>query len=309
MFGNVTYHDFAEALCEKLRGAESLCGLRISLLWKDGETAYLSFEEVVCRKENYFSCELDLSDYYCLFEDLSYSFDELVIDIQENVKSIWNFQVYRNLSEFEQCKRKIFPRVLGVKQNSAHRFQYEHIDMSGLDLMVTYYVETRRGITCAKKEIDYQDLQKWGISLEDLHKYAIANMRREREIQFISLGKYLKSRMQAINERVYKDNPIPEVLIMTMFPEDCPVWIYQFKDYPFGATAILFEDKLQEIHKNLGDFCMVPSSTEEFLIIPTEKMEGMEDLVKGMNGLIGSGLVLSDNLYMVTENGIEVVNE
>lgn len=305
MFGNVTYHDFANALCNKLQGAERLYGLRTNLLWKDKETAHLIFEEVIYRKEHSFSYELDLLDYYCAYDDGLYSLTDLADDIQKNVKSIWSFHAYSTFSKFDEYKRRIFPRVLGVEQNSDYRSKYVYRDISGLDLMVTYYVELRRGITCAKKMIAYQDLMEWGISVEDLHRQAIDNMRRDREIEFLPLGEAIKSRIQAM----YKDIPIPEELLMPMILEDLPVWVYDYKNSPYGATAILFGDKLQEIHDKLGDFCLVPSSTEEFLIIPTEMMEGVGDIVKEMNGQIGSGLVLSDKLYLVTNNRIEVVNE
>ena len=62
MFGNVTYHDFANALCNKLQGAERLYGLRTNLLWKDKETAHLIFEEVIYRKIGRASCRERVSD-------------------------------------------------------------------------------------------------------------------------------------------------------------------------------------------------------------------------------------------------------
>jgi len=306
MFDNVKYNKFANALYNKIEGDERLYGLRTDLLWKDKETAYLIFEEVTYRKEHAFSYDLDLLDYYCAYNEGLFSLTDLADDIQKNVKSVWSFHAHSTFSKFDEYKRKIFPRVLGVEQNSDYRSKYVYIDISGLDLMVTYYVEISRGITYVKKMITYQDLQEWGISVEDLHRQAIANMRRDREIEFLPLGEVIKSRIKAM----YKDTPIPEELIMSVVSEDLPVWVYDYKNCPYGATAILFEDKLQEIHDRLGDFFLVPSSTEEFLIIPTEMIiNGIADIVKEMNGQIGSGLVLSDNLYMVTENGIEVVNE
>lgn len=106
-----------------------------------------------------------------------------------------------------------------------------------------------------------------------------------------------------------------EILDDTERPDaDCegmPVIIYTKNQHEIGSPGLLYSSEvMQKLHKEYGDCYIIPSSIHEFMLQPViygGAREGMDAMIKEVNEqTVNPTERLSDHVYLLTENGIEI---
>lgn len=132
-----------------------------------------------------------------------------------------------------------------------------------------------------------QMLESWGISKEALFKDAVDNSARRLPVVCRPLADFMMGMMGA--ETIERGEPDNGLYVLTNGPGQ------------YGAATVMYPGILDEMHKELGNFYMLPSSVHEFLLLPENfgfPVEQLEMMVRDVNRtVLDEGDFLSDSVY------------
>lgn len=173
------------------------------------------------------------------------------------------------VTDFEACKYKIIPRLVGAELNERLMEIRPHTLMDGL--VVFYHIQLD---SCddgmATIPVTYELMRMWSIDVEELHHIAISN-----------LPILLPSTFKGLNEVMF------EMTGMELPFFDEMIYVLSNIKGINGATALLDKEIMNDVIDLLGeDFLVIPSSLHEVLIISPNAgmcLADMLDLVKTVN--------------------------
>ena len=189
---------------------------------------------------------------------------------------------------------KIFFQVIGAKQNQDLLKNMPH--KLEEDLAITYhYLVAKTNQSMISKSIDYQMLQKFKITQEELHKIAMENTPRLFPAKFTSMA---------------------EIIPFGQVPDF--MYVLTNKDQVNGAAVLFYPNMIEQIKEQLGDdFYVLPSSTHEMIVLPATFAENMGDvhelagMVREINqtDVVEREDVLADSAYRVDDQGFTKLEE
>ncbi len=172
------------------------------------------------------------------------------------------------ITEFENCKDKIVPRLVSLKMNQSLLESRPHKVIE--DLAVTYHVvlygfSEGAGTVAVSNEI----LDKWGIDLEELHRTAVDNLRSFQKSTLQSMFDVLFESMgKGYIDGNNGDLELAREEFTNMFPNDGTMFVLSNESKMFGASALLDKNMMAHIYEKFdGKFFIIPSSTHEVLIV------------------------------------------
>lgn len=91
--------------------------------------------------------------------------------------------------------------------------------------------------------------------------------------------------------------------IGSMFDENLPLYIITNKQKVFGASAILYDETVQKLARELDDdLILIPSSIHEILALPATQFEDMKEIANMINDVntteVAPEEVLGDRPYI-----------
>lgn len=199
----------------------------------------------------------------------------------------------------EMIFNNVFPAVCNRKLNLDMIKEHDIAYINIMDLLVTFYIKVGtiddQG-NLATIKITNRLLADNMIGLENLYEYSLFNLRSEVLIK--PLWSFLSDFLNEHNEEV----PNYPIILTT-------------KSQIKGAATILCNDVLIDLYDKInGDFYILPSSVHEILIVPTKEIDDPKNLLSMVREINSSSVIseqdfLSDNIYLYTSNGIEVLDE
>lgn len=211
------------------------------------------------------------------------SVDEIVESIvnsallNESTKE-WLFKVSEQCRDVGFVKEHVRPVLISASGDATQ----ELVSSSIFDLKIVYRIFLSDDAGVAVSETLRQQL---GISKEDLHKAAIANVR----------------------PAVYK--------MCDLFPQlneidglD-PMTVISVQDYNYGAFTMLDDKILQNVAESMGgDLVILPSSVHEVIAVPfISDLDGLRSMVGEINQtVIDSRDVLSSSVYVYSKDRHEL---
>ncbi len=213
-----------------------------------------------------------------------------------------------DITDFDRCKKKILPRLIGQEWNQ--ELLRNRPNKLVADLAVTYCIMlSENGDGSMSVPITNELMKSWNVSAEDLYKIAMENMDAV-DAEFASIGSVIgemllddmgsdltkEEREQALEEVGFAD----EAMFVLTNRSKC-----------FGAVQVLSEKTMKNIVEKLGgDFYILPSSIHEVLIVPMTpdmSVEMLREMVRSVNETqVAVEERLSENVYVYTENGLEI---
>lgn len=180
-------------------------------------------------------------------------------------QDLWGRSNLKNISadiQFEDVCDRIFPRVYDTE--IAHDFleQRPHTDRGDLSAVYQILGEWKDG--CRQNvEITNHLLEKWGISKEELHGTAMANLRANMQPEMYDI-------LGLVGGEFWKESPNllehPEAI---MNPGGVPLYVLTNHSKVDGAAYIFDDETMQKATTLLGRNCMaLPSSKHEILLMP-----------------------------------------
>ena len=195
------------------------------------------------------------------------------------------------VTDFEAAKDRIVARVVNAGYNSELLANRPHILMD--DLAITYHIDLgHKGDGAMSTAITNALAEQFGVTAEDLHKIALANIDMNNKSVF-------KGMTEVMMEMVGAEIPVDAML--NNGKEQ--MYVLSNESKMNGAAAILDTKMMDSIAEKLdGDYYILPSSIHETLVVPMGSeadRETLESMVRDVNATqLAPEEKLSDHVYV-----------
>lgn len=207
------------------------------------------------------------------------------------------------VTDFEKAKGNILPRLVNAEENQELLAQRPHMIMD--DLAVTYHLEMGESDNGNMSvAITNTILDMYGISQEELHDLAVANLEEKMPATFQGMSEVVKEMMLP---QIMSDLGLSKEAALDYIEQMIPdgneqMYVLSNDSRLHGAAAVLNEKAMEDIAEKVGgDFFILPSSIHELLVVP--KQDGMdysslEAMVQEVNATqVAPEEKLSDHVY------------
>lgn len=292
MMKNQNYDEFCESIKTEVANRVSECkvsilrGKKINNVKKIG----LVFEEKSLNMTPVIYLEKFYKE-YLQGNNFNEIVKEIVLLYHEAKKG--NIIDTEKLMNFEDIKNKIGLKLINTENN---REFLEFIpSIPFLDLSIIFYIiiETNPG-GLAEKNITNEDMDIWEVSVQDLWEHALKNSSGMFSAVLQTMDGVIKERQGAgKEENLFTENIGKK--------DNMYVLSNQLKCY--GASCIAYPGVPEMIWKILkSDYYIIPSSTEEMIIIPEHRISGSVEEWNAMlyelnSAHIAAEKVLSNHCY------------
>ena len=233
-----------------------------------------------------------LNDYYNKFKN-GYDFDCLIQTIANDYKhaecSLFNVDF---LSNFENCKEFIHPKLINARMNSKMLEIHPHVLIE--DLAVVFYIEFSKSDDESRSITITNDiLNLWNIDLNTLYNQSVENL----SIHSLPVCKSMTEMfIEKIMDQSNLNYEMARDIFYAMFPEDLPMYVITNKSLQYGASSILDQEFMKKTLEKLGsNFYFIPSSIHELLLFPMTDITSVEE-IENIIGEVNSTLVQDDEL-------------
>lgn len=207
------------------------------------------------------------------------------------------------VTDFEKAKGNILPRLVNAEENQELLAQRPHMIMD--DLAVTYHLEMGKSDNGNMSvAITNTILDMYGISQEELHDLAVANLEEKMPATFQGMSEVVKEMMlpQIMSDLgLSKEDALD--YIEQMIPDgNEQMYVLSNDSRLHGAAAVLNEKAMEDIAEKVGgDFFILPSSIHELLVVPKQdgmELSDLEAMVQEVNATqVAPEEKLSDHVY------------
>lgn len=197
----------------------------------------------------------------------------------------------------DYVKENAYLKVINTKANYEYLMDKPYYPVGGfedLSAIIILRVEVNGEIS-GNTVVTDEMLEILDLSKNELFEYAKTNSMSKEPASFKSMRDVLIETMG-----ISEDDPMADMMLP---PDDGMMNVLMNKSSYLGASTIMYDGVLNDIHSKLGeDFVIIPSSIHEVIILPKSKAPEKEELL-GMIRSINDGVVdpsdkLSDNAYM-----------
>ena len=196
--------------------------------------------------------------------------------------------------DFDSIKDKICCRMVNTDFNKEFIADKPHTDIE--DLSVLYSIVLNKdedGI--ATVTITDPMMEKYGVSLAELHEIAVKNQESVMPSQIRTLKDIL------VEDMARDTGKTPEEL-EDMIPDVDPMYVLTNEGSVNGAACVLSAEAMDKVRETVGDgVYILPSSVHEVIILPMDKFDDPEklaDMVRSVNqSAVSPEIKLSDNVY------------
>lgn len=185
------------------------------------------------------------------------------------------------ITDFEQCKDKIRPRLIGAEWNKELLKECPHILIE--DLAVIFSIELgTNGDRSMSATIRNEMIDTWKMTSDELYKVAVQNLSDFEEGMFCSMNEIIARMMLPELLEEYDGNrEAAEQMLQFLLPEEVKMYVLSNRAQIYGASMVLDEKTMKKVIEKVGsDFYILPSSIHECLIVPADKNFDTADLTK-----------------------------
>ena len=171
-----------------------------------------------------------------------------------------------SLLDYESVKDKLFIRVSNAEKNQEVLAELPHTMMA--DLAVTYHIMFEKGEDgIASIPIHAGLMKTYGVSLEQLHEDALKSSPQVLPVKWDALSDIMKVEMRkGMEMNGYDEEEIEEAL--AELEPDLGMLVVTNEVGKNGASAIFYPGMMDEFAQKMdGDFFVIPSSTDEVLLM------------------------------------------
>lgn len=207
------------------------------------------------------------------------------------------------VTDFEKAKGNILPRLVNAEENQELLAQRPHMIMD--DLAVTYHLEMGKSDNGNMSvAITNTILDMYGISQEELHDLAVANLEEKMPATFQGMSEVVKEMMLP---QIMSDLGLSKEAALDYIEQMIPdgneqMYVLSNDSKLNGAAAVLNEKAMEDIAEKVGgDFFILPSSIHELLVVPKQdgmELSDLEAMVQEVNATqVAPEEKLSDHVY------------
>lgn len=219
---------------------------------------------------------------------------EAAFDITQNLLAVrrHHAKAEEKTPRWEPQRPKLFYRAVNVEKCDNLKYR-PHQRM--LDLAFVLMQETKNGYVV---QVTADLLEVLGLDAEEAFRIAGENTRK---------GNFTcKSFASTFRETFAEEIPLDD--LPESFSDSLPMYILRTENGMYGASALLFDDVMQQAYKRLGEnYYILPSSIHELILVPESAvgdtgrdLASLQQIVMDINGdktIIPDEDYLSDNIY------------
>lgn len=295
------YEDFKEKINEKLTdfyGTDA--EIRFEKIYKTNNVVKDGIIISMRNSDNRICPTIYMDQFYEAFQNDEVDLDGIIseiIDIREK-NDFTERDVIDGLDAFkywDKVKEHVYPILISSQNNEV--LLSNLVSTSFLDLAVIYAIRLDANVMgMATIKINKILFAHYGISVEELHKQAITNMKKD-VYEF-------KDIYDVLEEIGGKELEIPrDVELM------CPMFVLSNKNKHYGAAGLLNIDFIKDKCKG-RNFIIIPSSLHETIFIPaTTSMDCnyIDEMINEINhNEVNEEDVLSNHVYYYDSNMEEI---
>ena len=212
-----------------------------------------------------------------------------------------------NVMSLDYIKENAYLKVINTESNYDYLMDKPYISLEGFEdlsavVILRVDITTDNGDLNGNTVVDDSMLEILDISKSELFEIAKANSMEKDPARFESMRTVLMKNMG-----ITEDDPMADFFP----PDDGKMNVLMNKSMMFGASTIMYDGIMEDIHGKLGeDFVIIPSSIHEVIIIPESVAPVREELlglIREVNaGVVDSADKLSDNAYMYSGATVSV---
>lgn len=195
----------------------------------------------------------ELYQEYCAGTDIQEIVDKIAELYEAQLRDIkldMNF-----FSDFKYVKGRIFHKIIHYEKNKKLLEDVPHFKWCDL-AVVFYYAMEEEILGRASVLIHNNHLDMWEQSVDALYRIAQENMRRSMPEMLVPMWELIESITGGRSEGA----------------EDIRMYVLTNRDKLYGASAMLYSDKIRELADKLqSDLLILPSSVHEVLLLPDDR--------------------------------------
>lgn len=195
----------------------------------------------------------ELYQEYCAGTDIQEIVDKIAELYEAQLRDIkldMNF-----FSDFKYVKGRIFHKIIHYEKNKKLLEDVPHFKWCDL-AVVFYYAMEEEILGKASVLIHNNHLDMWEQSVDALYRIAQENMRRSMPEMLVPMWELIESITGGRSEGA----------------EDIRMYVLTNRDKLYGASAMLYSDKIRELADKLqSDLLILPSSVHEVLLLPDDR--------------------------------------
>lgn len=282
-------NEIVEMLQEKL-GAE--CTVTVTEVLKNNNVSLTGI--VVMKESDNVAPTIYLEEPYRQYQDGS-TLQEIVDEIAtlyekqtHNVKVDMDF-----FRDFSMVKDRIYHKVINYDKNRKLLEDIPYFRWHDLAI-IFYYAMEEAAFGRASIMLHNSHLDMWGRSAEEVYCVAKENMRQSMPELLMPMQKLLE-----------------DVAGIKAGERDLPLYVLTNKSRMFGASAMLYSNKIGELATKLNsNLLILPSSVHEVLLLPDDQVQEYDfykEMVREVNTTqVDPEEILSFNLYRYEREKAEI---
>lgn len=211
------------------------------------------------------------------------------------------------LTTYERIRSNLAVRL--TDSACADSINQDFVQLAQGDFTATYCAAYREDGNDYCMPITKKMLEFFNVDPNTLHQDALSNMKDQGFELTTIMDQIMTFGNAAAHNYIEKDGNISSSI---MDQEEMPVFVLSNTDKRYGASAILQDDLMGKITEMLGDVYIIPSSTDEVLVIP-EYFNGkpgldpkvLQDMLVEVNGTdnVPPDKFLSNRLFAYEKSG------
>ena len=247
---------------------------------------------VIMEKKDSMSPTIYLEEPYQQYQDGA-DVEEIVEEItvlyeqhSHNIKLDMDF-----FGDFSQVEDRIFHKVINYEKNRELLKSMPYFRWHDL-AVVFYYAMQGKAFGRASIPIHSSHLDMWGKTAEEIYHTARRNMKQKMPELLVPIQKLL-DRMPGLR----------------MEESSIPLYVLTNKEKIFGASAMLYSEKIKELADKLhSDLLIIPSSVHETLLLSDDReYDSYREMVRAVNTTqVDPEEILSFNLYRYNREKDEI---
>ena len=268
-----------------------------------GTTQYTNPVIYIDKEYERYSDEEEIDDIY----DIS----QRIIQIYELSKNedIGQEEMVKNINDWNWAKNKVMFTLVNTDKNKEVLKAVPSTPF--LDLSYTYYIQLQNcNFENGNVRIKNEYLDRWDITLEELHKQAVKNLMKFTEEEMEPMvDVVLKILFEGNNE--FKEEGTKFIREVKSESEYSEMHVLSTTSHIYGAVYMFYSSKIKALADKLdSDLYILPSSIHELILIPVlenEEVETLREMVNQVNEESVENIdYLSDNVYRFNRNTEEI---
>lgn len=233
--------------------------------------------------------------------------EEIVGDVMEIYENRGNLGLeekvgLEELGKWEWVKDKVFLKLIHTEKNQ--EMLKTHPSIPFLNLSCVYYIALEiQKCECCSANIRNSSLKTWGVTVEELHKQALENMKRYVKDEIKPMSQVLSEILLDSEDREFAKEMGTLIEELIEPKEDVSMYVLSNEFRINGAASLVYSDKVKELAETLDkDLYIIPSSIHEVILVPVKgeehEAEDLKEMVLDVNDMmIDPEEVLSESVY------------